>query len=242
MFASLTSRLLESVSDVSQNPIAVLIFGIISLLILLLLLAIVFPFWRTVLTKTKILEEDEHPASFLLWIVSIVIIVKVVQVFLLQPFIVDGGSMLPTFHNKEFLLVDKLSYRMGNPARGDVVIFKLYEPGAGTYKGKYLIKRVMGLPGDRVVIWDGKTTIYNEANPGGFLLEENFVTHKDVNKNTETVLGPEEYFVMGDNRTQSYDSRDWGTLHRENVRGRVLFRVYPIDAFGYVPGQHRYER
>lgn len=234
--------MLESVSDVSQNPIALTIFGAISLLAVLLVLAMVFPFWRNVLVKTKFLEKDESPASFLLWIVSIVLIVKMVQVFLLQPFIVDGGSMIPTFHNKEFLLVDKLSYRIGDPERGDIVIFKLYETGASTYAGKYLIKRVIGLPGDRIVIKDGETTVYNEGNPEGFVLEENFVIYKDLNKSVDTTLGQDEYFVMGDNRMQSYDSRDWGTLHRENVRGRVLFRVYPMDAFGYDPGQYRYER
>lgn len=242
MFASLPRRMLESLSDVSQNPLAMIIFGIISLLALLLILAIVFPFWRNVLVKIKILDKDEPPASFLIWIVSIVLIVKLVQVFLVQPFIVDGGSMLPAFHNKEFLLVDKLSYRLEAPKRGDIVIFRLYEANAGSYVGKYLIKRVMGLPGERIVVNGGKTTIYTKDNPEGFTLDEGFVVYKDLNKTTDTTIGQDEYFVMGDNRAQSYDSRDWGTLKKENLRGRVLFRIFPLDVFGHDPGEYEYER
>ena len=242
MIESLTNRLLETFSDVSQNPLALAIFGIIAILVFLLVLATVFPFWRRVLVGAKLLESDERPSSLLLWIVSVVIVVKIAQVYIVQPFIVDGGSMLPTFHNKEFLLVDKLSYLIGEPKRGDVMIFKLYEGGATPYMGKHLIKRVIGLPGERVIVKDGTTTIHNKENPQGFLLDESFIVYKDLQKDIDITLDEDHYFVMGDNRAQSYDSRDWGPLDRENIKGQVLFRIYPFNVATYEPGRYIYTK
>jgi signal peptidase I len=240
MFDTLTTQLLGSFSDVSQNPVALTIFGIIALLIVLLILATVFPFWRKFLIGVKVLEEEERPSSLLLWVISIVVVVKLVQIFIVQPFIVDGGSMLPTFHNKEFLLVDKLSYRIHGAHRGDVAIFRLYEGGTNPYTGKYLIKRVIGLPGERVVVRDGQTTIYNKENPNGFRLDESYVTYKDLSKNVDVTLDDSHYFMMGDNRAQSYDSRDWGPLDAVNLRGQVLFRIYPLANASYEPGRFLY--
>ena len=150
MFTSLMNQVLGSFTDVTQNPVALAIFGIITVLIFLLILATVFPFWRRALVRVKLLEQDERPSSLLLWIITIIIIVKLTQTFIVQPFIVDGNSMLSTFHNGEFLLVDKLSYEIGEPKRGNVAIFKLYEGGTNPYTGKYLIKRVIGLPGEPI--------------------------------------------------------------------------------------------
>ena len=242
MFTSFTNQMVESLLDVSQNPVALGIFGIIAILILLLVLAIMFPFWRKTLVTVKILEEDEKPSSLLAWVIGIVIIVKVTQIFIVQPFIVDGGSMLPTFHNKEFLLVDKFSYFVGKPDRGDVAIFKLYEGGTNPYTGKHLIKRVIGLPGERVVVKNGVTYIFNKENPQGFELDESFILYKDMTKNVDVTLDEHHYFVMGDNRTQSYDSRDWGALDEKNLKGQVLFRMFPLEVASYEPGQHIYTK
>jgi signal peptidase I len=242
MFTSIMNQLLGSISDVSENPIALAIFGVITLLVVLLLLATIFPFWRKFLVGAKVLEEEERPSSLLLWVISIVVIVKLTQIFVVQPFIVDGGSMLPTFHNKEFLLVDKFSYRIENPHRGDVAIFKLYEGGSNPYTGKHLIKRIIGLPGERIVVLNGVTYIYNEENPTGFILDESYVTHKDLSKNADIILDKNHYFVMGDNRAQSYDSRDWGPLDKSNLRGQVLLRIYPFDSISYEPGRIVYTK
>lgn len=226
----------------SQNTLALTIFGIITLLIFVLILATFSPFWRKVLVHARLLEEEERPSSLLLWVVSIIIIVKLTQIYLVQPFIVDGGSMIPTFHNKEFLLVDKLSYRLHEPARGDVAIFKLYEGNPTPYGGKHLIKRIIGLPGERVVVRNGVTTIYNKDNPEGFILDEKYVAYKDMYKSIDITLDDDQYFMMGDNRTQSYDSRDWGPLNKEHLKGQVLFRVYPLSEIGYEPGRHVYTK
>jgi signal peptidase I len=242
MFTSLMNQVLGSFSDVAQNPIALIIFGIITVLIFLLILATIFPFWRHALVHIKLLEENERPSSLLLWIITIIIIVKLTQTFIVQPFIVDGNSMLSTFHNGEFLLVDKLSYEIGMPKRGNIAIFKLYEGGTNPYTGKYLIKRVIGLPGERVVVQDGVTTIYNKENPTGFKLDESYVTFKDLSKNVDVTLDENHYFMMGDNRAQSYDSRDWGPLDKANMKGQVLFRLYPFSVAGYEPGRYMYTK
>lgn len=242
MFTSLVNRMIESLTDVLQNPVALSIFAIISLLVVLLILASFFPAWRQALVHIKILEDDERPSSLLVWIVCIIVIVKLVQIFIVQPFIVDGGSMLPTFHNKEFLLVDKLSYRLGSPHRGDVAIFKLYEDPNNPYSGKHLIKRIIGLPGERVVVRNGVTTIYNSGHPEGFQLNEDYAVYKDLNKSVDITLDNTHYFMMGDNRAQSYDSRDWGPLDEKDLKGQVLFRVYPFSTSGYEPGRYSYEQ
>jgi signal peptidase I len=240
MFSSITSIILSALTDVAQNPVSIAIFSILFIFILSLVLAIFFTGWRDKLIALKLLEEDEKPSSLLAWIIGIIIIVKLVQGFLIQPFIVDGGSMLPTYHSEEFLLVDKLSYMIHTPKRGDVMIFKLYENNNNPYEGKHLIKRVIGLPGEHVVVSGGVTTIYNTANPKGFIIDEPYVTYKDTHKNADIVLDNNHYFMMGDNRAQSYDSRDWGPLDKVNIKGQVLFRIYPFKSAGYEPGQYMY--
>ena len=242
MFSSIMNVILSSLSDVSQNPVSILIFSVLFLFIIALILASIFPSWRDRLIRIKLLEEDEKPSSLLLWIVGIIIVVKLVQGFLIQPFIVDGGSMLPTYHNAEFLLVDKLSYLLHSPKRGDVMIFKLFENNNNPYEGKYLIKRVIGLPNEHIVVTNGVTTIYNAQNPNGFIIDEPFVATKDKQKNADVTLDDHHYFMMGDNRTQSYDSRDWGPLDSVNIKGQVLFRIYPFSVASYEPGQYMYTK
>lgn len=242
MVTSFTSTVLGFLSDISQNPVSIIIFSILSILTFALILSIIFDSWRRFLVYIKILEPDEKPSSLLLWIIIIIIIVKSIQAFIVQPFIVDGGSMLPTYHNREFLFVDKLTYRFKAPERGDIVIFKLYEDDKNPYNGKYLIKRLIGLPGERIVVKNGITTIYNKENPNGFTIKEPFILYGDINKDADITLDNNHYFVMGDNRAQSYDSRYWGALKGEDIKGQVFFRVYPLSAAGYEPGRYHYEK
>ncbi|MEN9552255.1 MAG: hypothetical protein RI935_632 [Candidatus Parcubacteria bacterium] len=148
--------------------------------------------------------------------------------------------MLPTYHNKEFLLVDKLSYRNHAPNRGEIIIFRLHENKKNPYEGKYLIKRLIGLPNERVVIRNGVTTIFNDKYPKGLQLDEEYVIYSNREKTADITLGDDEYFVMGDNRDQSYDSRDWGELKREDIKGKVLFRIYPFQMMSYHPGQYSF--
>lgn len=234
--------LLSSISDMIQNPVSITIFGILLIIVIALIIAIFSPRVRDLLVRIKLLEEDEEPSSLLIWIIGIIILVKLIQAFLIQPFIVDGASMLPTYHNQEFLLVDKLSYHIKEPERGDILIFKLYENKNNPYEGKHLIKRVIGLPGERVVIKNGVTTIFNKENPRGFIVEEPFVSFSDTTKDADQTLDDHHYFVMGDNRAQSFDSRDWGALDSKNIKGQVLFRIYPIKKIGYEPGKYYFTK
>lgn len=240
MFSSITTVILTSLSEMTQNPVSITIFSILTAIVIALSIAIFSSPTRDFLVRIKLLEEDEEPSSLLLWIVGIIILVKLVQAFLVQPFIVDGASMLPTYHNQEFLLVDKFSYLVGKPARGDIMIFKLYENNDNPYEGKHLIKRVIGLPGERVVVRNGVTTIYNKEHPEGFILNESYVLYKDNQKDVELTLDDHHYFMMGDNRAQSYDSRDWGALDAANIKGQVLFRLYPFKQASYEPGRYSY--
>lgn len=242
MFSSISNAIFSSLGEMTQNPVSITIFGILSVVVISLFLAIMFPSMRDTLVKIKILEEDEEPTSLLIWILGIIVIVKLVQAFLIQPFIVEGASMLPTYHNQEFLLVDKLSYQIKEPKRGDVMIFKLYENKANPYEGKHLIKRLIGLPGERVVVTRGVTKIYNKENPEGFLLDEQYVSYADTQKDVDMRLDGTHYFVMGDNRAQSYDSRDWGALDGVNIKGQVLFRLYPFKDAGYEPGRYTFSK
>jgi signal peptidase I len=242
MFSSITDVILSSLSDMTQNPVSITIFGILSCIIIALSVAVLSSPTRDFLVRIKLLEEDEEPSSLLLWIIGIIILVKLVQAFLIQPFIVDGASMLPTYHNQEFLLVDKLSYHLQAPKRGDITIFKLYENDTNPYEGKHLIKRIIGLPGERVTVKNGVTTIYNKENKNGFIIEEPFVSFKDSAKDVDLTLDEHHYFVMGDNRAQSYDSRDWGALDEVHIKGQVLFRIYPFKKAGYEPGRYSFSK
>jgi signal peptidase I len=240
MTSTIVHDMLSSFTDMMQNPISFFIFVLLGALLIALLFATFSKKWRELLIRLKLLEEDEAPMSFFVWIVGIIVIVKLVQIFLIQPFIVDGNSMLPTYHNKEFLLVDKLSYRNHAPNRGEIIIFRLHENKKNPYEGKYLIKRLIGLPNERVVIRNGVTTIFNDKYPKGLQLDEEYVIYSNREKTADITLGDDEYFVMGDNRDQSYDSRDWGELKREDIKGKVLFRIYPFQMMSYHPGQYSF--
>ncbi len=153
-------------------------------------------------------------------------IVFIVHYFLIQPFLVKGASMEPNYHENEYLIVDALSYRFRDPLRGETVVF--HPPGN---ESQYYIKRVIGLPGETVEIRDGAVTIYNETYPNGKTLEETYLTEPTTDT-MRTVLGKDEYFLMGDNRDASLDSRRIGAVPFDHFAGRVWIRGYPFSAAG----------
>jgi signal peptidase I len=164
-------------------------------------------------------------------LIALVVVIPI-RFFIAQPFIVSGQSMEPTFHNGEYLIVDQLTYRMNPPTRGDVVIFKYpKEPS------KYFIKRLIGLPGDTVSIQGSKITITNAAHPEGFSFAEPYVVHMTPTTNITEVLRNGEYFVLGDNRDNSSDSRVWGILQENFIVGRAFLRLFPLDEVNYLPGK-----
>jgi signal peptidase I len=178
-------------------------------------------------------------------------IVIPIRVFIAQPFMVSGESMYKTFNDGNYLIVDELSYRFDSPQRGDVIVFKVPPKGLelsnyNTDKTVYFIKRIIGLPGETVEVQGDKIKIYNESNRDGFILEEpyaymdklspNSAVFSDINKTI--TLDKDEYFVMGDNRYNSSDSRFWGVLPEENIKGRAFLRLFPINNISVLPGNY----
>ncbi len=162
--------------------------------------------------------------------VSLVIVLPI-RYFLVQPFIVRGASMEPTFEDSEYLIIDELSYYIREPERGEVVVFRYPRDPR-----QFFIKRIVGLPREEVDIKSGRVMILNAEHPSGFVVDESYLdpsnraTYPDVHRK----LGMDEYFVLGDNRDFSSDSRIWGTLSKELITGRTLFRVWPPNRFGPV--------
>lgn len=157
-----------------------------------------------------------------------------IRYFIAEPFIVNGASMDPTFASGQFLIVDRISYKLGEPKRGDVIVFE-YPNNPSVY----YIKRIIGLPGETVKIKDGSVTIENADFPKGFVLDEPYVdaSHRSKDTSIEKLLG-DEYFVMGDNRAQSSDSRAWGPLEYSYIVGRPIIRILPVNTLSITPGQY----
>ena len=135
-------------------------------------------------------------------------IVLPIRLFIAQPFIVRGASMVPTFQDGEYLIIDELSYLLRQPQRGEVIVFRYPRNPS-----QFFIKRIIGLPGETVVIDNGSVAVKNNSSPDGFLLDESYLSDTIVTApNSTTQLGDGEYFVMGDNRLESSDSRGLGVL------------------------------
>lgn len=159
-------------------------------------------------------------------VISLIIIIPI-RYFLIQPFYVKGASMEPNFFDHEYLIIDELTYRFNDPQRGDIVVFRYPRNPQ-----EYFIKRVIALPGEEVEIREGSVYIYNEENPDGVLLYENYLSpgEKTYGLIEEKLkLGEDEYFVLGDNRNSSKDSRSFGPVNRSFVTGRVLLRGWPFN-------------
>lgn len=157
-------------------------------------------------------------------LVSLLVVVPF-RLYIAQPFIVEGASMDPTFETGDYLIVDELTYRFRPPERGSILIFKYPRDPR-----KSFIKRVIGLPGESITISDGLITVTNIKHPEGFVLDEPYValSKKD---SANYILGVGEYFVLGDNRLGSADSRVWGPVPEENIVGRPIVRFFPPAFF-----------
>ena len=159
------------------------------------------------------------------------IIVIPIRTFIAQPFIVSGASMESTFHTGEYLIVDQLSYELHTPKRGEVVVFRYPKDPS-----KFFIKRVIALPGETITIEGSTVRISNPQFPNGFILDEPYIKSMENGSDLTEVLGEREYFVMGDNRDQSSDSRFWGVLQEERIVGRAFVRLFPPSQMDYLPG------
>jgi len=156
-------------------------------------------------------------------VVSLAIILPI-RYYLVQPFFVKGASMEPNFEDGDYILVDEISYRFDDPRRGDVVIFRYPQD-----KSQFFIKRIVALPGETLEIKDNKVIVYNKTNPKGLVLEEEYLFPEQITLgNTLVKLDDNEYFVLGDNRLQSSDSRRWGSVNKALITGKAFLRPWPF--------------
>lgn len=159
-------------------------------------------------------------------LISLAIILPI-RYFLIQPFYVKGASMEPTFDNREYLIIDEISYRFRETQRGEVIVFRYPNDPR-----QYFIKRVIGLPGETVTVKNNQITISSASDPEGFILDESAYLPAEKRTSGDKVLTLEddEYFVMGDNRGASLDSRTFGPLPERHIVGRVWIRGWPLDS------------
>jgi signal peptidase I len=166
-------------------------------------------------------------------LIALVIVIPI-RFFVAQPYIVSGASMDPTFEDGHYIIVDQLTYRFEEPRRGDVVVFRY-----PLDTSKFFIKRILGLPGETIVLDEGKLIIASSpTSTSGYILEEPYVTADHRTGETQRrVLEEGEYFVMGDNRRASSDSRVWGPLQEELIVGKAAVRILPVTQIGTLPGK-----
>ncbi len=190
-------------------------------------------------------KEQESMKDFIIEVVKMfflaLIIIVPVRMFLFQPFIVRGASMEPNFSEKQYLIINEFGYKntpinvLGKNLvtikprkdleQGEIIVFR-----APIDQKQYYIKRVVGLPGDTVEIDNGVVMIYNEQNPEGRVIDENsyLPEGRKTNGTIKVVVGENEYYVLGDNRAASSDSRTFGPIQKDDVIGKVLLRAWPL--------------
>jgi signal peptidase I len=177
---------------------------------------------------------ESNRESFLKEVLSFgaiaLLIVLPIRIFIAQPFVVSGSSMEPTFHDGEYLIVDQATYHFTNPQRGEVVIFRYPKDTS-----KYFIKRIIGLPGETVHIVGDQVSV-TEQNGTNITIPEPYVVNHGNGSDLEMTLEAGDYFVMGDNRPASSDSRVWGVLPREDMVGRAYLRLFPLTRINVFPG------
>lgn len=166
-----------------------------------------------------------------IFLIALAIVIPV-RYFLFQPFFVSGASMEPNFQSGEYLLIDEISYRFRDPERGEVVVFRYPKDPSN-----FFIKRVIGLPGETIEIKDGKVEIHNLEFPNGFVLEESYI-QESTPGDIDLSLQKTEYFVIGDNRDHSSDSRTWGALTRDDIIGRVWLSITSVKGIVFPPAVH----
>jgi signal peptidase I len=161
-------------------------------------------------------------------VITVAIVVPV-RAYVAQPFIVSGSSMVPTFEDGEYLIIDEFSYHLRTPARGEVIIFRYPKDPS-----KFFIKRVIGLPGE-ILALSPERLLITTTDGRTITIDEPYLKRQSLPYQT-VKLGTKEYFVMGDNRPESLDSRIWGPVDEKFIRGRVLVRLLPLGRFGLLPG------
>ena len=189
-------------------------------------------------TNEQLPQNDKQSTGSYVWevvkfFILAVVIVAPIRFFVAQPFIVQGNSMDPTFADGQYLIVDEITYRFDEPKRGDVIVLRYPKNPKN-----FFIKRIIGLPKDTLTIKNGVVSITTEKSSESFILDEPYITFSktDGNDDKTVALKESEYFVMGDNRANSSDSRTWGVLPEDLITGRAILRLLPISTATFFPG------
>lgn len=232
LFNIILTNISNHISDIADSTFSVIINGLIIILITLFFLAIKYQSARTFLIKIKSLSPDENPKYYAWTLLIIFIIIKIIQIFIFQLFVVDGQSMEPTLHTADFLVVDRWTSINPNNiyTRGSVIVFKYREPSGfnDNVGGKFLVKRVVAIPGDRIIMNSSNNIKIITADGRTIMPTENHILYKNKPyPNIDKLLTRDEYFVMGDNRDNSYDSRYFSAITRDEISGIALFRILP---------------
>jgi signal peptidase I len=177
-------------------------------------------------------KKKESIWDIVKFIILALVIVLPIRMFIAQPFLVKGRSMDPILHERDYLIVDELSYHLRSPKRGEVIVFKF-----PLNPKEHFVKRVIGLPGDTVQIINGQVTVITKSGKK-VLLDEPYVKNHSYESLVDITVPEGNLFVMGDNRAESYDSRMWKFLPLKMATGRALVRLYPFNQIDYLPGQH----
>lgn len=181
-------------------------------------------------TKNNSAKKESWIDFFRFAVIAALIVVPI-RLFIAQPFVVSGASMVPTFDTGHYLIIDELSYRFENPKRGDVVVFRFpFDPS------KFLIKRIAGLPKETITIKNDVIRVTNAEHPESFIWEQETVRESGRRAEQQITLQDDEYFVLGDNRDESADSRLWGPLNKKLIIGRPIVRLLPLQKIDFFPG------
>jgi signal peptidase I len=174
---------------------------------------ILFSFWETL----KIV------------ILALVIVIPI-RYFIFQPFVVQGASMEPNFQQGNYLIVDEISYRFHSPQRGEVIVFKYPQKPSMKF-----IKRVIGLPGERIKFENNRIIVITHNGESIVLNEKKYLEEFYSLDSKEFIVPEEHYFVLGDNRLHSYDSKNWGAVPKNNIIGKVFLRLFPPTEISSFP-------
>lgn len=169
-----------------------------------------------------------HLIDFIQTLVVFGAIFALIYLFIAQPHKVSGSSMFPTFHDGDYILTDKVSYKVGEPSRGDVIVLK--NPND---ESQDFIKRIIGMPGDTIELKQGYIYLDGQRLTEIYLPQETSTAGgRFLTENSLIKVGTNQYFVIGDNRDHSSDSREWGTVPKEKIIGKTFFRYFPPQRFG----------
>lgn len=180
--------------------------------------------------KTPATSLKNHIVDFIQSVVVIGAIFALIYLFIAQPHKVSGNSMVPTFHTEDYILTDKVTYRFSNPTRGDIIVLKNPRD-----ENQDFIKRIIALPGDSLKIEEDQVYINDLLVQELYLPTGTLTRSGNFLHDGEGVKVPaNQYFVFGDNRNASSDSREWGAITKKEIIGRVIFRYWPPNALGII--------